>query len=144
MEIWVDLVIQVVQAEADIPTFALWASLAGKSVGSLRLHCYAIHASPRRTLLFARLLRAVSRGSGPHWDLGEWLHAADPRTLVKAARLGGIPEAAPLAPSVPSFLRSQQLLPPDSRPVEILRTRLVRTAVTSSGTTCLSSPRSGL
>jgi hypothetical protein len=115
VDIWADLVVQVVRSHVDVPTLGAWAVLVGKSVGSLRLHCYAIHVSPRRTLLFARLLRAVTGAQGQRWDLGDWLHAADLRTLKRAAHLGGIPEADVHAPSVSDYLLSQQLLPGDSR-----------------------------
>lgn len=121
MDIWVDLVVRVVRADVDVPTLGAWATLVGKSVGSLRLHSYAIHVSPRRTLLFARLLRAVAHARGQRWDLGEWLHAADLRTLQRAARLGGIPETGVLAPSVSHFFLSQQLLPVESRALSAVR-----------------------
>jgi hypothetical protein len=121
LDIWVDLVMTVVRADGDIPTLGTWAALAGKSVGSLRLHCYAIHLPPRRTLLFARLLRAVSRACGERWDLGEWLHAADLRTLAEFARLGGIPEAAACTPPISLYLAQQRLLPADSRAVRAVR-----------------------
>jgi hypothetical protein len=124
MDIWVELVLAVVQADGDIPTLGAWASLAGKSVGSLRLHCYAIHQAPRRALLFARLLRAVSFARGGRWDLGEWLHAADPRTLTKAAQLGGIPETAVVAPTVVTFLAHQRLLPAECRALDAVRLAL--------------------
>lgn len=124
MDIWVDLVVRIVRADEDVPTLGAWAKLVGKSVGSLRLHCYAIHVSPRRTLLFARLLRAVARARSQRWDLGEWLHAADLRTLERAARLGGIPEASVVAPPVSHFLLSQRLLPADSRALSAVRAAL--------------------
>jgi hypothetical protein len=116
----VGLVLVVVRSAIDVPTLGAWAALAGKSVGSLRLHCYAVHLSPRRTLLFARLLRAVWRANGERWDLGDWLLAADPRTLLKAARLGGIPEAAPHAPRVADFLATQTLLPSGCRALAVV------------------------
>jgi len=121
MDTWVDLVMTVVRSDTDIPTLRTWAGLTGKSVGSLRLHCYAIHLPPRRTLVFARLLRAVSQSSGQRWDLGEWLRAADPRTLTDIARLGGIPESAPCTPSVSLYLARQCLLPADSRAMHAIR-----------------------
>jgi hypothetical protein len=121
MDTWVALVVMLVHAEGDTPTLGAWAALAGKSVGSLRLHCYAIHMPPRRSLMFARLLRAVSRARGQRWDLGEWLRAADPRTLSKAATLGGIPEAAACAPPVSVYLAHQQWLPADSTAMRAIR-----------------------
>jgi hypothetical protein len=121
MDMWVALVMAVVRADSDIPTLGAWAVLAGKSVGSLRLHCYAIHQAPRKALLFARLLRAVSFARGRRWDLGEWLHAADPRTLTKAAQLGGIPETADLAPTIAVYLAHQRLLPAECRTLDAVR-----------------------
>jgi hypothetical protein len=116
----VGLVLLIVESTTDVPTLGAWAALAGKSVSSLRLHCYAVHLSPRKTLLFARLLRAVCLANGGRWDLGDWMLAADPRTLVKAARLGGIPEAAARAPHVADYLASQTLLPTGCRTLDTL------------------------
>jgi hypothetical protein len=135
MDMWVELVMAVVDSEGDIPTLGAWAVLAGKSVGSLRLHCYAIHQAPRRALLFARLLRAVVSARGRPWDIGEWLHAADPRTLTKAAQLGGIPGTAVSAPTVTAFLAGQRLLAAECRALDAVRVAIGSRAIGSVSST---------
>lgn len=127
---WARLVIVVAVSRHDIPSLSAWARVAGVSVGSLRLRCYAAAIAPRRSLLFARLFRAVALSSGGPWDIGEWLAAADPRTLVKMAALGGLPARSAEAPRTQDFVASQRVVDPGSPAIKALSRTL------AEGTPC--------
>ena len=80
-DVWALMVQVVTDAQFDIPTLAIWASLLALSAATLRQRCYAAGVAPRRSLLFARLLRAVKNVQGRRWDPAEWFNFSDPRTL---------------------------------------------------------------
>jgi len=107
---WSLLVLFVVSAEADPATIAAWAALAATSPAALRQRCYAAGVPPRRSLMFARLLRAVWQAQGRQWFAAEWLKAGDPRTLRALLRRSGLAAAAEATPTVIDFLGAQSLV----------------------------------
>lgn len=78
---WTKLVVDVIDAEADVATLAEWAQRVHMSVGTLREACRAAGIRPKRSLDFARVLRAVVQMRGHPWMPEAVLNCRDPRTL---------------------------------------------------------------
>lgn len=85
---WADTVVRVVDCAHDPKTIEGWAHCAASSPGAIRNWCRTACLSPKGSLDFARLLRAVVR----HQLNGErpenLLDASDRRTLSRLLKLG--------------------------------------------------------
>jgi CheY-like chemotaxis protein len=108
---WADVVVRGVRSPRDMPTLHEWGRAVAVSKGGLRNWCYTAGVSPRLSLQFTRILRAVlkqqtsSSSSAPE-DL---LDIVDRRTLTKLlTRAGGTPSTLPA--TVAQFLERQRLI----------------------------------
>lgn len=124
---WASVVVGMIESATDPTTLCAWGRLVGASGGCLRSWCRTLGLSPRRSLLFARLLRAThlarTQGLGPE----ECLDIAELRTLAKLLRLGGSTTTPPtLAPDEQDFLRLQRLIQHRTALVETARQLKIR------------------
>lgn len=90
---WARAVVAVIEAESDPRTLSGWASYVGMSVGALRNWCHTAKVPPKRSLDFARLLRAVIQHQRQGVRFQDALDVVDRRTLVGLLKLGGIGDA---------------------------------------------------
>lgn len=106
---WARVVLQVVHLESDPRTLAEWGRSVGVSAGTIRNWCRTARLSPRRSLQFSRVLRAVVRQH--HLDAvpEDLLDITDLRTLTKVLALSG-PDRMHLPRTVTDFLREQQFI----------------------------------
>jgi CheY-like chemotaxis protein len=87
---WADIVIPVVDSPRDLKTLDHWAHYLAVSRSSLKTWCYTVGVSPRRSLIFARLLRAVALRARHRTRPEESLNFADRRTLVAMLKFAGL------------------------------------------------------
>lgn len=121
---WALSVLSVTTARSDPRTLAKWARLTNRGIGTIRMHCYAAGVSPRASLNFARLLRAVRLSERSRWEPERWLDVADLRTLRRLLRVGGLSVAVTVRPTVEEFMTRQRLVAQESAPFRALRRRL--------------------
>ena len=106
---WSDVVVRPILSETDLRTLYEWGRFLGVSRGTLRNWCHTARISARRSLLFARLLRAVARRDASTGQLEDLLNVVDGRTISKLLTLAGS-TGRDLPSSVPLFLESQRLI----------------------------------
>jgi DNA-binding response OmpR family regulator len=86
---WADLVVTIVTASNDPRTIHDWARIAGQSTATIESRCRAVHLSPKTSLDFARMLRAISLAHRLNLEI-ETVMDADPRTIRRLIRRGGL------------------------------------------------------
>jgi len=111
---WASLVARITRAPADPRTLSDWARVAGMSLPVVRHTCYEAGRSPRTSLAFARLLRAVLVAQETCWHPNELLDIVDARTRRKLLARGGL-EEEPIGgrPSFVTFVNRQTLVGDD-------------------------------
>jgi hypothetical protein len=87
---WVDAVLRIRAAENDVPRVTDWARLAGTSPSVLRTICRRCGWKTRDARDIGRLLRAVELSARSSCPPEVFLDAADPRTIARLLRRGGI------------------------------------------------------
>ncbi len=138
---WAHLVVEVVEAEADLATLAAWAHRVHVSVGTLRQVCRAVGVTGKRSLDLARVLRAVAKLEGDPWMPEAVLSCRDPRTLrALLVRTGCTDCGGPL--TLDSLLTRQTVLPQDGAHLLALRRVLAENSSRNSGALCVDVPRS--
>jgi DNA-binding response OmpR family regulator len=111
---WAKMVARVIHSNRDLKTLHAWASFIAISHGTLKSWCRTANLSPRRSLVFARLLRAVilQQESGRKFE--ELLDVIDRRTLNTMLTLGGLCSNGVVSPdsmgSIERFLATQCLV----------------------------------
>jgi FixJ family two-component response regulator len=106
---WACAVVRAVRNSTDPKTIREWSKCAGASSGTLRNWCHTASLPAKRSLDFARVLRAVIR----HGITGEspenLLNVVDSRTLIKLLSLGrGSGQATTSLPvDIDEFFRTQ-------------------------------------
>lgn len=118
---WAQAVLSAVTSASDPKSLQDWARHANAAPSTLRNRCAAVRLSPKASLDFARLLRALLQGQRLGYPL-EILLDGDPRTVQKLLTAGGLSRSQD-ARSVDSFLAHQTLVC-DPLIVEILRSAL--------------------
>lgn len=110
-ERWATLVARVLDASADPRTLAAWASLGLVSTATLRTVCYLAGVTPRRSLMLARLLRAVVIAPAARCRPQDLLDVRDPRTLKQLLQYCPIApnDLTPMATAI-AFVRGQTIL----------------------------------
>jgi hypothetical protein len=111
---WAGLVAGAVGAPADPRTLSIWARVVGVSLPVVRHTCYAARRSPRTSLAFTRLLRAVLVAQETCWHPHEILDIVDTRTRRRLLERGGLqdqPEGE--LPSFVQFVNRQTLVADD-------------------------------
>lgn len=107
---WTDVVVRGVRSPKDMPTLNAWGRAVGVSKGGIRNWCYTADLSPRHSLQFTRVLRAVIRQQGSSSSAEDLLDIVDRRTLAKLLKLAG-GTSKELPKSVDLFLDGQQIVP---------------------------------
>jgi hypothetical protein len=133
---WVHLIVEVVDAEADLETLTDWARHSHMGAGTLREVCRAAGIRSKRSLDLARVLRAVVRLQGHPWMPEAVLNCRDPRTLrALLSRTGIVVNGASMAPD--EFLARQTVLPQEGYHLFALGEALARNSGRNSGTSCV-------
>jgi FixJ family two-component response regulator len=86
---WAASVVTVIDSPEDPKTFKGWSRCAAASPGTLKNWCRTAGVSPRRSLVLARLLRAVVLREIKGYRLTDLLNVADTRTLMSLLKLAG-------------------------------------------------------
>jgi ActR/RegA family two-component response regulator len=86
---WAELIMKAIGSQADPKTLDMWARLGHVSRSTLENRCAAIRVSPRASLNFARVLRAVVLGGRAELR-PELFVDMDPRTLRRAMNVAGL------------------------------------------------------
>jgi CheY-like chemotaxis protein len=107
---WALALVPIIDAPKDPRTLAGWARWVAASPGALRNWCRTAGIPPRRSLVFARLLRAVFLGQGGRHKPENLIDVVDRRTLTAILRLGGMRPGDDFAPTVDEFLQRQTLV----------------------------------
>lgn len=106
---WARVLVSVLDAPKDPRTMADWSRLVFVSPGALRNWCRTAGISPRRSLVFARLLRSVAlaqRGHRPE----NLLDVVDRRTLNGLLKLAGLSLHAEFPRDIETYLQQQQVV----------------------------------
>jgi CheY-like chemotaxis protein len=107
---WAQAVIGVVDCPSDPRTLFDWGHHIGVSVGALRNWCRTAGLRPKRSLNFARVLRAVIRQPKEGKRAEDWLNVTDKRTLANLLTLGApatTRKPSELPVSLEAFLEQQ-------------------------------------
>jgi ActR/RegA family two-component response regulator len=118
---WARVLMSVVDAPHDPRTIVAWSRLAFVSAGALRIWCRMAGIPPRRSLVFARLLRAVCLGAGGQHKPENLLDVVDRRTLVGLFRLAGLNPNGEFPHDVEVFLERQILVRDPDALLEVRR-----------------------
>jgi CheY-like chemotaxis protein len=119
---WARALVPLVQAPSDPRTLAAWARIVFVSSGALRTWCRMAGIPPRRSLVFARLLRAVVKSRDGAHRPEDFLDGLDRRTLVGLLRLAGLNTGTDFPGDVDAYLRRQLLVRDPETLLEIRRT----------------------
>lgn len=93
---WADVVVRSLAAPRDFRTLPEFGRAVGVSSGGFRNWCRTAHLSPRQSLKFARVFRAVIRQSTTPAPPEDLLNVVDRRTLAKLlVASGGTPTRLP-------------------------------------------------
>jgi hypothetical protein len=109
---WAQAVTGILDCPFDPKTVSMWAKAIGVSEGALRDWCRVAHCRPKRSLDFARLLRALMQAQAHGWDLFNLLDVVNERTMRNLLVRGGLPDLlstkAPL--TMDRFLLTQRYI----------------------------------
>jgi CheY-like chemotaxis protein len=106
---WAQVVAMMTTSPSDLTTLPDWGKFVGVSVGALRSRCYTARLSPKTSLQFARLLRAVLAQRRTGLAAHDLLNIVDSRTLVKLIARGG-GQGVSLPTSFDEFVSRQRLI----------------------------------
>ena len=123
---WADAVITVINSPKDPRTLRDWARTAAASIGALRNWCRTARIPARRSLSFARALRAVLLQQAIAAPAEHLLNIVDRRTLAKLLTAAG-GTADQLPPTVDDLLERQRLVT-EPGAMAAIRSALKRTA----------------
>jgi ActR/RegA family two-component response regulator len=106
---WAAMVVRVIGCPRDPRTLDGWAQAVAMSRGTVRGWCHAAGLSPKRSLDFARMLRATVRHQDGRLRPDELLDVVDRRTLRALLAMGrkGACAAAELPSTIEDFLEQQ-------------------------------------
>ena len=86
---WATIIVRFVGAPEDAPTLRKFGHQTGVAAGTFRNWCRTAALSPRKSLMLARVLRAVTLQSRTHAGPENLLDVIDRRTLVKLMTASG-------------------------------------------------------
>jgi hypothetical protein len=107
---WARVIVPLVDSPTDPRTISAWGRLVYASPGALRNWCRLAGISPRRSLVFARIFRAVVLGDGGKHKPENLLDVGDRRTLAGLFRLAGLNPYDDFPRDVDAFLQHQTLI----------------------------------
>jgi FixJ family two-component response regulator len=119
---WARVVVRVIDAPSDPRTLHSWGRLVGASPGTLKNWCRMVGLSSKRSLDFARVLRAVVRQKTAGARPQDSLDVVDRRTLRRLLSLGRSKvDASGLPQHVEEFLQTQLFIKDTTALVELRR-----------------------
>lgn len=118
---WARALAPVITSTKDPRTVSGWSRLAFVSPGALRNWCRTAGVSARRSLVFARLLRAAFLSQGGRHRPEDLLDVVDRRTYVGLLKFAGLAPEQPFPASPEEFLQQQMLVRDADRLTEIRR-----------------------
>jgi CheY-like chemotaxis protein len=124
--------VPVLDAATDPRTITAWARIVFASPGALRTWCRIAGLSPRRSLVFARLLRAVFLSHGGQHKPENLLDVVDRRTLVGLFRFAGFNPRYDFPTDLDGFLKQQILIRDPDTLSEICRALELRLRQTAA------------
>lgn len=107
---WAHAIVPIVDCPIDPRTIEGWSRWIAASPGAIRNWCFTAGLAPRRSLVFARLLRAVILSEGGRRKPENLLDVVDRRTLRGLLSLAGLTAGGRLPSSVEEFLEHQVLV----------------------------------
>jgi hypothetical protein len=107
---WARVVLPILDSATDPRTVADWSRLAYASPGALRTWCRTAGVSPRRSLVFGRLLRVVILADGGKRKPEHLLDVGDRRTFDGLLRLAGLQPRQEFPADIETFLQRQCLV----------------------------------
>jgi hypothetical protein len=126
---WARILVRIVDAPRDPRTIGMWSRYVYMSPGAVRNWCRIAGVSPRRSLVFARLLRAVVLGQGGRQRPENLLDVVDRRTLIGLFRFAGLNPHGDFPKDVDSYLERQSLVRDSDCLCEISRALKAREVV---------------
>jgi CheY-like chemotaxis protein len=107
---WSQALVPLVDSPKDPRTLKEWSQVVFVSPGALRNWCRTAGIPARRSLVFARLLRAAYLNRSGDRKPADVLNVADRRTLVGLLRMAGLDASLPYPCRLPEFIDRQQLV----------------------------------
>jgi hypothetical protein len=107
---WAQAVVPVIDSPKDPRTIGGWSRWIAASPGAIRNWCRTARIPPRRSLVFARLLRAVALSELEPQRPENLLDVVDFRTLVALVKFAGFDGVHALPTRVSEFLDRQALV----------------------------------
>jgi len=105
---WAQVIVGVIDSPSDTRTLEEWGRTVGVSPGGLRNWCRTARMSAKRSLLFARVLRAIVRSRAQQVAAEDVLNIVDRRTLLKLFRASGGNDSLPQ--DLEAFFARQQFI----------------------------------
>jgi CheY-like chemotaxis protein len=118
---WARALVAVVDAQKDPRTVSCWSRLVFASPGTVRTWCRTAGVSARRSLVFARLLRAVILSRRGAHRLEDLLDVADLRTVGALLTFAGLERDSDFPRHVEEFLNRQSLVRDSDKLREVRR-----------------------
>jgi CheY-like chemotaxis protein len=118
---WARAVVPIVTCPKDPRTVRGWSRWVAVSPGALRSWCRTAGVSPRRSLLFGRLLRVAALSESGRRKPEYLLDVVDRRTLAGLLRLAGFANEHAFPTNSRAFLDRQQLVENPEMLSEIVR-----------------------
>jgi FixJ family two-component response regulator len=118
---WARALAPVIASARDPRTITSWSRLIFASPGALRNWCRTAGVSPRRSLVFGRLLRVARLSKVGRHRPEDLLDIVDRRTLVGLLKCAGLNPDRPFPSGVAEFLDQQRLIRDPDRLCELSR-----------------------
>jgi CheY-like chemotaxis protein len=107
---WANALVRIIDSPTDVATIQGWGAWIAASPGAVRNWCYTAGISPRRSLVFGRLLRAVILSEGGRHKPENVLNIVDRRTLAGLVAFAGLDAGKSLPHSAEEFMEHQTLV----------------------------------
>jgi hypothetical protein len=106
---WARAIVPIIDCPQDPRTIAQWSRWIAASPAAIRNWCRKAGLTPRRSLVFGRMLRAVTRSEGGRHKPENIFDVVDVRTLSGLLRFAGI-SGQQLPKDIHEFLEQQTLI----------------------------------
>jgi hypothetical protein len=130
---WARTVAPLIDAPKDPRTIAEWSRSIAASPAALRNTCRIAGISPRRSLVFGRMLRAAALSEGGQHTPDTLLDVIDGRTLSRLLRLSGLNGGHNFPKDIDEFIERQTLVLDPHALVELRRTLAKRPSPAAGG-----------
>jgi hypothetical protein len=109
---WAHAVARLIDCPFDPRTVGMWGRAIGVSEGTIRDWCRAANCLPKRSLDFARLLRAIVQSQESDWDPFNLLDVVNDRTMRNLLKRGGLQDllSASVPPTPRGFVVKQRFV----------------------------------